>query len=407
MTVFLVALSIPVLAFPPTDDDYLHASGNKIFDAGNHEVWLTGVNWYGFETQINVAQGLTDRNYKDIIDITANLGFNILRIPLSVDIVYKWRGGSDVSPVDVNLTVNPEFSGKSSLFIFDAIIARCKEAGLKVMLDMHNVMPGNNDQPLWYDSSHPVQHWIDAWKFLASRFAGDDTVIAMDLKNEPHGNPYKTSSYAKWDGSSDQNNFRYASETAGSAILSVNSNLLILVEGIELYPKEGFTWATAGEYDFYSNWWGGNLRGAGAYPVNLGSNQDQLVYSPHDYGPSVYPQDWFYAGFSKSTLIVDVWRPNWYYLYEANTAPLLVGEWGGPLEGDTQTWMTALRDFIAEKKLHHTFWCLNRSSIGTEGIFTGGNWEGINQDKVDFLKPAMWRDSSGKYVGLLTTFPCT
>jgi hypothetical protein len=50
--------------------------------------------------------------------------------------------------------------------------------------------------------------------------------------------------------------------------------------------------------------------------------------------------------------------------------------------------------------IHHTFWCLNRSSIGTEGIITGGNWDGIDQTKVDFLKPSMWRDSSNRYVGL-------
>ena len=62
--------------------------------------------------------------------------------------------------------------------------------------------------------------------------------------------------------------------------------------------------------------------------------------------------------------------------------------------------MNELRDFIQENRLHHTFWCLNRSSIGTEGIFTGGNWEGIDYDKMAFLDPVLWQDSSGRHVGL-------
>ncbi|MBN2440875.1 MAG: cellulase family glycosylhydrolase [Spirochaetales bacterium] len=395
---FLINTFLYSQALP--DDDYLHASGNKILDHNGNEVWLTGSNWYGFETQINVAQGLTDRNYRDILNITAELGFNVLRLPLSLDIVYTWSQGGGAVPTDVNTTVNPEFAGKTSLYIFEAIIAHCKEIGLKVILDIHNVMPGQNEYPLWYDNSHPVSHWIAAWQYLAAKYVNDDTVIAMDLKNEPHGNPYKTSGFAKWDGSSDANNFRKACEDASAAILGINPNLLVLVEGIEVYPKAGFTWATAGEYDFNHNWWGGNLRGARDYPVNLGSHQASLVYSPHDYGPSVYSQPWFEGNFNKDTLLDDVWRPNWFYLYEENTAPLLIGEWGGPLEGDNLTWMTAIRDFIAGHRLHHTFWCLNRSSIGTEGIFTGGNWDGVDMDKMAFLKPAMWRDSKGRFVGL-------
>ena len=29
------------------------------------------------------------------------------------------------------------------------------------------------------------------------------------------------------------------------------------------------------------------------YPIDLGKHQDKLVYSPHDYGPTVYQQPWF------------------------------------------------------------------------------------------------------------------
>jgi hypothetical protein len=32
------------------DTDYLHTSGNRILDAQGREVWITGVNWFGYET---------------------------------------------------------------------------------------------------------------------------------------------------------------------------------------------------------------------------------------------------------------------------------------------------------------------------------------------------------------------
>ena len=30
------------------NDDWLHVSGNKIYDMYGNEVWLTGANWFGF-----------------------------------------------------------------------------------------------------------------------------------------------------------------------------------------------------------------------------------------------------------------------------------------------------------------------------------------------------------------------
>src|SRR5690606_38863668 len=104
-----------------------------------------------------------------------------------------------------------------------------------------------------------------------------------------------------------------------------------------------------GDYD--SNWWGGNLRFAKQFPVNL-RVKNQLVYSPHEYGPLVYNQPWFRTEFSAQSLRRDVWEPNWLYLHEDNTAPLMIGEWGGRLGQDTRqdTWMRALRDMIVEER---------------------------------------------------------
>lgn len=71
---------------------------------------------------------------------------------------------------------------------------------------------------------------------------------------------------AKWDNSEHDNNFKYYAETAGSRIHSKNPELLILVQGIECFHGD-------------ETWWGGNLKGADFYPVNL-SVPNKLVYSP-------------------------------------------------------------------------------------------------------------------------------
>lgn len=82
--------------------------------------------------------------------------------------------------------------------------------------------------------------------------------------------------------------------------MEVHPNVLIFVEGIEMYPKDDIwddeefnTSPWFGTDDYYGNWWGGNLRGVRKYPINLGKHQKQLVYSPHDYGPIVFEQSWF------------------------------------------------------------------------------------------------------------------
>jgi aryl-phospho-beta-D-glucosidase BglC (GH1 family) len=134
--------------------------------------------------------------------------------------------------------------------------------------------------------------------------------------------------------------------------------------------------------------------------VNLGSNQDQLMYSPHDYGPLVFDQPWFQKDFDKDSLTEDVWDPNWLYIHKEGIAPLLIGEWGGRLGQDARQdeWMYALRDTIIENRLHHTFWCMNPNSGDTGGLWLD-DWKTWDQEKYAMLKPALWQ-SGGKFVSL-------
>ena len=69
---------------------------------------------------------------------------------------------------------------------------------------------------------------------MGCRYKNDDTIIALDLKNEPHGKAEEAPDFAKWDGSTDKNNWKYAAETYAAKVLDNNPNLLIMIEGIEV-----------------------------------------------------------------------------------------------------------------------------------------------------------------------------
>lgn len=222
----------------------------------------------------------------------------------------------------------------------------------------------------------------------------------MDIENEPHGKPWADARFAKWDSSNDINNFKHACETASNRILAINPEMLVLCEGIESYPRDGVTWAGTAGTQFFNTWWGGNLRGVRDHPIDLGVNQDQLVYSPHDYGPLVFRQDWFFEGFNRETLQRDAWNDNWLFIHDEGIAPLLLGEWGGFVDGgDNQKWMEALRDQIVEDRLHHTFWAVNPNSGDTGGLLLN-DWTTIDEEKYAILKPALWQDANGKFVSL-------
>ena len=81
-----------------TADDYLSADGSAIHDAAGNPVRLTGIAWFGFETQNQVYHGLWSVKMEDVLDTVADRGFNLLRIPLCVQLVNQWRNGDGGAP---------------------------------------------------------------------------------------------------------------------------------------------------------------------------------------------------------------------------------------------------------------------------------------------------------------------
>ena len=393
----IAALDVPA----PTTDDWLHVEGNKIVGSKGKQVWLTGVNWFGYNTGTNIFDGIWNSDLNTSIQSIADHGFNLIRIPISAELILQWKKG-EYPTANYNRATNYYLENMNSLEIFDYVIGQCRANGLKLMIDIHSAKTdaSGHNYNMWYKDDITTEKYQEALVWMAERYAKDDTIIAYDLKNEPHGKPSETDR-AIWNDSKDKNNWKYVAEQTALKILEKNPNVLIMVEGTEIYPvdiKANGDFSSKDEDDYYFNWWGGNLRGVADYPIDLGKYQDQLVYSPHDYGPTVYQQPWFYEGYNFNSLYEDCWKDNWMYIYEDGTAPLLIGEWGGFMRDPNLTWMTHMRTLISKNHLHHTFWCFNANSGDTGGLVLD-DFKTWDEEKYAFVKEVLWQEN-GKFVGL-------
>ena len=441
-------------AVDTNNDDWLHAEGSRLYDMNGNEVWLTGANWFGLNCIEGAPHYLWSGDCDDLVREVADRGINVIRFPISSELLVSWMngeppqlsgGGMQASynpPEDMDDgnggiikagtygSINKEFveaDGKTLIDTersFDIILGKLKKYGIKAFIDVHSPHTDNSghNYNLWYGKAGiTTEKWIESLVWLANKYKDDDTLIAYDLKNEPHGKGPEGEEAAKWDGSKDENNWAYAATKCAEAILDVNPHALILIEGVEQSlsgAQEGDYWGMPDRKTnspYIGAWWGGNFRGARQYPIKPKQGTSQIVYSPHDYGPSVYDQTWFAKDFTEKTLLDDYWYDTWAYINAENIAPELIGEWGGHMDGGkNQKWMTLLRDYMINHHINHTFWCLNTNSGDTGGLWKSFSYS-INdvsdtsngttiiweEDKYALLEKALWQtQKSGKYIGL-------
>ncbi|GEM49395.1 cellulase family glycosylhydrolase [Deinococcus cellulosilyticus] len=371
-------------------EGFWSTSGSKILDANGQVVRITGINWFGFETANYMPHGLWSVNYKQVLDQVKSLGFTVLRIPFSNEMLVGPK-----MPSGLNDFANPELKGLNSLQILDRIIEYSGTIGLKVFLDRHRP-EASGQSHLWYTSTTPESKWIEDWKFLAARYKGNPTVVGADLHNEPHSVD-GTGLNSCWGCGDPAQDWRLAAEKAGNAILSVNPDWLIIVEGNECWASDGSAvkpsqWNP--NPNMNCNWWGGNLMGAQKYPVRL-SKPNKLVYSSHDYGMSVYNgQPWFTDPSFPATLEPH-WDKYWGYLVKNNIAPVIVGEFGSTLQDSKdQVWLPSLLKYLEKIGASWTYWSLNPNSGDTKGILLD-DWQTVDHVRYDVVKPYLVPLSGG------------
>lgn len=318
----------------------LQTSGATIVDSNGTRVRLNAFNWYGAESKDYVVAGLQVATLDSIVQTIKGMGFNAVRLPWSNEMY-------ETNPVvgDYALVANPSLQGENALTIMDTVITALTAANIMVILDNHNSDAewccGDDGNTLWYNDAYPESSWLSDWEGMVTRYKSNTGVIGVDLRNEPRVN-------ATWGGAT-STDWHAAAQRGGNAVLAVNPNLLIFVEGIN-----------------YSL----DLSGVSTSPVQL-NVANHLVYEAHDYS-------YDYSGLSSYSSYVSNINSRWGFLVSgSNPQPLWVGEFGtcntattcvsSTSSSDNGDWFGFLTTYIQQYDLDWGYWAIN----GTESTGSG------------------------------------
>lgn len=337
----LTALFWPACASAATPAFPLHTSGQYIVDSNGVRVHLNAFNWYGSESTDFVVEGLEAQPLNSIVATIKGLGFNAVRLLWSNQMV-------ESNPVVGNyaLTANTNLEGEHALTIFDTVVNALTSAGIMVILDNHMSNAGwccstTDNNELWYNSSYPEANWIADWQALATRYQGNPMVIGVDLRNEPR-------SPATWGGAA-STDWHAAAQRGGNAVLAINPNLLIFVEGVN---------------------YAGDLSGVTLLPVQLNVAK-QLVYEAHDYG-------FWYSSLAGYSGWYNAIESKWGFLVNgSNPQPLWIGEFGtcnsadtcdsSGSNGDLGFWFNSMTSFVRDYGVDWSYWAINGTTESGNG----------------------------------------
>jgi endoglucanase len=277
--------------------------------------------------------------------------------------------------VDINFFANPSLKGLSPLECLDAIIYYCGLIGLRVILDRHSSIADNAAlETFWYipgDPYYTEQQIISDWVMLATRYKGS-AVIGADLWNEPK-------ILTTWGSGIDSTDWNKAAERIGNAILAVNSQWLLIIEGINY------------AYD---------LTGVLTAPIQL-TMKNKVVYSVHEYSDD-FPENPLFLDPKFPYNLREAWNQNFGYLVTSQIAPVLVGSFGASLTKSTgEVWLQRLLNYtngeftsdgvndlpIGYKGISWCYWGLN--PYGSAGGILASNWTTVDYRKINILKSSL------------------
>lgn len=322
----------------------LRTVGRFIVDRFGRPVHLSAVNWYGAESVDYVPGGLQAQPVGEIVGQIHQLGFNAVRLQWSNQMLES----NPIVP-DYAVAANPGLLGSHAIDVFDTVVHALTAQGIAVVLDDHNsnaewCCSGNDGNALWYNAQYPESNWIQDWKAMVARYLGNPLVMGVDLRNEPRAP-------ATWGGAV-ATDWHAAAERGGDAVLSVNPNLLVLVEGVS---------------------YAGDLSGVSSLPVAL-SVPHRVVYEAHDYA-------WYTSGYNSYQQWYQEIYPRWGYLVTGpSPRPMVVGEFGtcntspdcvnNATPGTNGFWFNILTTFLGNYNVSWSYWAVN----GTQSTGAGRTW---------------------------------
>jgi endoglucanase len=369
------AASVPPLDAPDAPDapaapGRFHTEGSRIVDANGNTVRIRAVSWSGFETPAGLVQGLWARPLDDFLARIQKLGFDTLRLPFSNELI---AGGLDPDP---QAHTNPDLVGLNGIEMFTHVIERAGAHGLKVIL-VHSRSKAEYSRELWYTAEYPDTRFVEDWRLLAFKYAQNPHVFAFELHSDLRGR-------ASWGDGVPETDWHAAAERAGDAILKLNPNVLIIVNGVQNVADTHYVR-------------GGNLSGVRDTPIQL-IEPRRLVYGAADYPydalvakdgipGSGYP--WLTDAAAFPSNLPAVWDAQWGYLVREGIAPVLLTSFGTLYESSTdKQWLDALVPYVKNLDLGFAYWTLNPGTEGTGGLLEN-DWDTVNSVKYQALTPLL------------------
>jgi aryl-phospho-beta-D-glucosidase BglC (GH1 family) len=366
---------------------YFFTKGNQIEVSSTQNgpgtpVRIAAVNWTGFQKTDQSPDGLWGgaRNYTSMMNQMMALGFNTIRLPVSSDILDDKEPAKNI---DYNNGSNGDLKGLSGLKVLEKIVDYAGKIGMKIILDQHQQQPQESFPPyddprtreeLWYDKNtkYTPQAWANFWTTLATDFQNSPAIIDVDLHNEPHG----AATWGEGNNNPDEpTDWLLAAEQGGNAVLKIDPNWLVFVEGVQFYKGKGEGWGT-------------NLMGVKTQPVVL-NVPNRVVYSPHAYE---------FADPSKDGVVVpDLINDAWGYIYQDNIAPVFVGEFALSKNSTPKqdAWYKDFVNYLATTKGNSSqsgdqgiswgYFGFTPNSGDTQGVLTD-NYNDANSKVVDELR---------------------
>ncbi len=393
----------------------------------------------------------TGRTIQDTFDDIVAQGINTIRLPIAPQTLDPTdpQGIGDIQAGGV-LKNHPSVRQDNSRQALEDFIIQAEANGIDVIVDIHSCSNYVGWRAGKLDSSPPFvdadridyvydredyscgpagpgvtvhayneEIWLDNIREIAGLPAqlGVSNILGIDIFNEP------------WDYTWEQ--WSTLAETAFQAMDEVNSDMLIVVEGIGSGLSDG-TEVEHGDVLTNPNW-GENFYGMTEDPLNI--PKDRLVLSPHTYGPSVFVQPMFMdptqpeceglegdeAGENDCNLVIDPmllrssWEEHFGYLRDQGFA-MIIGEFGGNFEwpalgtsqgirdlwshiepGVDEEWQNTFVDYMIDKNIEGCYWSINPESADTGGLYLHafdpvsntpgwGTWTGLDFEKWDLLQ---------------------
>lgn len=270
------------------------------------------------------------------------------------DILYiKSTGMNTVRvPFHYKLFTDEDYMGlkkdQNGFEILDDVIGWCKEAGLYVILDMHDAPGGQTGDniddgygyPWLFENKENQKEFIEIWTKIARKYANEPTILGYDLLNEPIAH-YFTDDLPKLNAKLEP---LYKECTA--AIRTVDKNHIILLGGAQ---------------------WNGN------FSIFKDSKfDDKIMYTPHRYWSGTETKD----------------IQDFLDFRDKVKLPLMIGETGE----NTDEWVEKFRKTLEEKNVGWTFWPYKKMVPKSAMVYIPKpeNWDLIvdytKKDRGDFAK---------------------